>query len=100
MVSRDTLNRAKRRSYIYDIITNLIKVYALPDNKIKILPMIKLNNIRMDTLDFLKWLDLEYRETHDTYIPVFGGDATPTTLQKNRLSLNDSESRQKSKQSQ
>lgn len=91
MSSKDTINRQKRRAFLYDIICNFVKLYAEPDNRLKIIPMIKLNNIRMDTLNFLKWLNIEYREGHDTHISVFGGDAVPTAYSKKTTSLKGSE---------
>lgn len=88
MTAKRTLSRRKRRSLIYDIITGLIQLYGLSDNELESIPMQKLTNIRFDTLDWHKHLNIEHREYSDSYICVNGGDAMPCAVTKKDNSLN------------
>lgn len=78
-----TLNRKKRRDLLNSIINNLMLVVQENDTQIERISLIKLNNINIDTFDFLKWLKVDYRDVHGTYICANEGDATAKSLPKN-----------------
>lgn len=78
-----TIARAKRREAIRIIIDNFITIYSNSDNELERLPLLKLMNIKLDTMDFLEWLRLEYREGSGTHIWTNRVDAAAKASKKN-----------------
>lgn len=80
-----TIAREKRREAIRIIIDNFITIYSNSDNELERLPLQKLMNIKLDTMDFLKWLRLEYRESIGTHIYTNTVDAAAKASRKKMI---------------
>lgn len=79
MPSKRTENRIKRRNLLREIIDNFISIYSKNDTELERVPMLKLNNIKLDTCDFLKWLGVEQRYVSQPYIYAKHHDDTVQT---------------------
>ena len=80
-------NRTRRRIMLKDIIDNFIELYKHNDTELERIKLIKLNNIRMDTLTFLNWIRAEHRECHDSYIYTKDSDDAEMIERKKQVSI-------------
>ena len=83
MVSKREELQHRKRELIKAIISNFIEVYSYNDTRLERVPMIQLQNCKINTEDYLKWLNRDDGYVSGTYICVNKEDATANKEQKN-----------------